>query len=148
MTWNLIYILGWIHRKWGESQFVKFIEGLYDNAKLRTKTILALSIAFVIGCIGLCSVSEAEYGEASFSGMPASVSAAYSLINGDAKTYDNELTNRADYLSTTPYTTVTLPPLSAVPDVIFHSDITSDPMHWKNQHLCLYYNKQFIWIEE
>ena len=148
MTWNLIYILGWIHRKWGGSQFVKFIEGIYDNTKLRTRTLLALSIAFVIGCTGLCTVSEAEYGQAIFSGMPTSVSAAYSLVNGDAKTYDRELTERAEYLSTIPDTTVPLSPLSATPEIIFHSDITTDPTHWKNQHLCLYYNKQFIWIEE
>ena len=148
MTWNLIYIMGWIHRKWGDTPIIKTISGVYDNAKLRTRTLFALCVAFVIGCVGLCTVSEAEYGSADFSGMPASVSATYSLLNGDAKTYDQELTERAEYLSTTPETSIALPPLSAVPEVIFHSDITSDPSHWKNQHLCLFYNKQFIWIEE
>ena len=148
MAWNLIYIMGWIHKKWDNCQIVKILEGIYDDAKLRTRTILALSIAFVIGCIGLCTVSESEYGQANFSGMPASISATYSLINGDAKTYDKELTERANLLSTTPEIDVPLPPLSAIPEVIFHSDITSDPSHWKNQHLCLYYNKQFLWIEE
>ena len=26
----------------------------------------------------------------------------------------------------------------------FHSDITNDPYHWKNIHLCMFYNKYMI----
>ena len=96
----------------------------------------------------MCTVTEAERGQTSFSNLPAGASAVYSLVTGEAATYDKELTERNEYLSTTPEVQVKVKPLSAIPEVIFHSDITSDPYDWHNQHLGLYYNKQFIWIEE
>jgi hypothetical protein len=148
MTWNIFYLMGWIHRKWGHKDFWKKFECLYESAKTRHISAIVASIAFAIGCVGLCNVTETEYGQVNFSGLPAGASATYSLINGDAKTYDEELTYRATYLSSTEKNSVCLPPLSAIPEVIFHSDITEDPYHWKNQHLCLYYNKQYIWIEK
>ena len=147
MTWNLIYFMGWLNRKFGEAKILKVFAGIYDNTACRNKLTIAIVIAFCIGCIGLCNVTEKENGGASFSNLPAGVSATYSLITGEASAYDKELSDRAEYLSATTETTVVVPELSVTPEIIFHSDITKDPTHWKNQHLCLYYNKQFIYIE-
>lgn len=147
MTWNLIYTLGWLHRKFGETKILKGFAGIYDNTACRNKIAIAIVIAFCIGCIGLCNVTEKEDGGADFSNLPAGAGAVYSLITGEAVTYDKELSDRAEYLSNTTETAVVVPELSVMPEVIFHSDITKDPTHWKNQHLELYYGKQFISIE-
>ena len=147
MTWNLIYIMGWIHQKFGETAFVKGFAKIYENNKSRTIIITTMSLLFIIGSIGLCTVTEKEDGGAQFSDLPAGASAIYSLITQDAQTYDNELSNRAAYLSTTLENHIALPPLSVNPELIFHSDITEDPAHWKNRHLEIYYNKELIWIE-
>ncbi len=148
MTWNLIYLMGWIHRKWGDRELLKKFECIYDSAKLRKIILSCGVIFFAVGSIGLCQVSEAEHGSAAFSGLPAGASAVYSLVTNDAKTYDIEMTERSEYLAGTSSSEVALKPLSATPEVIFHSDITSDPYDWRNQHLALYYNKSLIWIEE
>ena len=148
MTWNLIYLMGWIHRKWGARPIFKKFEGIYDNANLRKIILSCGVILFAVGSIGLCRVSEAEHGKAAFSNLPAGASAVYSLVSGEATTYDREMTERAEYLASTPDNEIALKPLSATPDVIFHSDITSDPHDWRNHHLALYYNKALIWIEE
>lgn len=77
--------------------------------------IMSCTIIFAISCVGLCKVSEGENGGADFSNMPLSVSATYSLINGDAKQYDKECRERAEYLSGTEEKGVTLAPLSVTP---------------------------------
>ncbi len=145
MTLNLIYLMGWIHRKWGETPLIKKIMGIYDSAKSRTITVSCLMIFFAIGCIGLCTVSEGtDEKSAEFGGLPMSVGATYSIINGDAAAYNNEINARIDLLLNTADTDVTVSPLSVTPNVIFHTDITTDPSHWKNQHLAMFYHKNSV----
>lgn len=148
MTWNLIYLMGWVHRKWGEATIIKKFAEIYDSAATLRKIVAILVLLFGIGCVGLCTVTESAEGGANFTNLPAGASAMYSLINGDAATYDKELTDRAEHLANSTETSIALPALSATPELIFHSDITTDPAHWKNRHLEIYYNKEFIWIEE
>lgn len=148
MTWNLIYLMGWLHRKWGDRPLLKKFEKIYDNNKLSKIILSCCVIFFAIGSIGLCQVSESEYGKADFTKLPAGASAVYSLVTGDAAIYDNEMTERSEYLSSTSDNEVALKPLTSTPEVIFHSDITADPYDWRNQHLALYYNKALIWIQE
>ena len=144
MTFNLIYFMGWLSRRKSDTGFVKFLNSIYDNTKKRTCCIISAVMIFAVGCIGLCTVTEGENGNAEFSELPLSVSATISLINGDAGTYDRECTDRAEYLSITDEQIIELAPLSVRPEVIFHTDITEDPAHWKNMHLAKYYNKVSI----
>lgn len=144
MIFNLVYILGYIGKKYGDSlvlcKFARFFEMKHE----RFVFIMSCTIIFAISCVGLCKVSEGENGGADFSNMPLSVSATYSLINGDAKQYDKECRERAEYLSGTEEKGVTLAPLSVTPAPIFHTDITADPLHWKNAHLALFYGKDWV----
>ena len=148
MIWNLIYLMGWIHRKWGHTSALMKFEKLYDSPRYLKNAVICGTLIFAVGCVGLCRVSESEYGKAAFSNLPAGAGAVYSLVTKEARTYDSEMTARAEYLSTVSDTQVVLKPLSATPEIIFHSDITTDPYDWRNQHLSLYYNKELIWIEE
>ena len=148
MTWNLIYLMGWIHKKWGDKPLLVKFEKIYDNANTLKTSVICGVLLFAVGSIGLCKVSESEYGKAAFTNLPAGASAVYSLVTGDAKEYDLEMTKRAEYLASTSDTQVKVEALSVTPGVIFHSDITTDPYDWRNQHLSLFYNKELIWIEE
>lgn len=131
------------------------VNNFYDKIKAsRKNAILALAIslcAFVIACIGCIEVGETEYksGDAGFSNLPLSATAALSLLNGDAKIYDAELTARDEYLTSTSDDEqfITVPALSKRPAPIFHSDITDDAGDWHNAHLAMYYRKECVWTE-
>ena len=133
----------------------KVIDCFFEKIKAsRKNTLLALAIslcAFVIACIGCIEVGETEYksGDAGFGKLPLSAAATLSLINGDAKTYDCELTARDEYLRSTgdDEQFVTVPALSKRPAPIYHSDITDDPGDWHNAHVAMYYRKECIWME-
>ena len=135
--------------------FEKVIDSFFEKIKAsRKNALLALAIslcAFVIACIGCIEVGETEYksGDAGFSQLPLSAAATLSLINGDAKTYDCELTARDEYLRSTDDDEqfVTVPALSKRPAPIYHSDITDDPGDWHNAHVAMYYRKECIWTE-
>ena len=135
--------------------FEKVIDSFFEKIKAsRKNALLALAIslcAFVIACIGCIEVGETEYksGDAGFDKLPLSAAATLSLINGDAKTYDCELTARDEYLRSTDDDEqfVTVPSLSKLPAPIYHSDITDDPGDWHNAHVAMYYRKECIWTE-
>lgn len=135
--------------------FEKVIDSFFEKIKAsRKNALLALAIslcAFVIACIGCIEVGETEYksGDAGFGNLPLSAAATLSLINGDAKTYDCELTARDEYLRSTDDDEqfVTVPALSKRPAPIYHSDITDDPGDWHNAHVAMYYRKECIWTE-
>ena len=135
--------------------FEKVIDSFFEKIKAsRKNALLALAIslcAFVIACIGCIEVGETEYksGDAGFGNLPLSAAATLSLINGDAKTYDCELTARDEYLRSTgdDEQFVTVPALSKRPAPIYHSDITDDPGDWHNAHVAMYYRKECIWTE-
>lgn len=159
ITFNLIYFLGWIGNKTKTEKRHIFLDDIVNNffekiKASRKNTLLALAIslcAFVIACIGCIEVGETEYksGDAGFSQLPLSAAATLSLINGDAKTYDCELTARDEYLRSTgdDEQFVTVPALSKRPAPIYHSDITDDPGDWHNAHVAMYYRKECIWTE-
>ena len=133
----------------------KVIDCFFEKIKAsRKNALLALAIslcAFIIACIGCIEVGETEYksGDAGFGKLPLSAAATLSLINGDAKTYDCELTARDEYLRSTSDDEqfVTVPALSKRPAPIYHSDITDDPGDWHNAHVAMYYRKECIWTE-
>ena len=151
---NLMYFLGWISKKYGDTTIVKNLEEFFGKIKTDSKKLLvSLSVClfvFLVTCIGLIDVTESEYGNgnASFSNMPMSMAAAYSLVSGAARDYDAELDARVEYLLSTDEKHVELKPLSVYPEPIFHTEITEDAAHWKNAHLALFYGKEGIWLAE
>lgn len=155
IAFNLMYFLGWLGKRCGSSDFLKAVTAFFGKIKKdgkRIYTALAICIcSFVIACVGSIEVGETEYksGDAGFSNLPLSASATLSLISGDARTYDAELTARDEYLRSTgdDEQFVTVPALTKCPAPIFHSDITDDPGDWHNAHLAMYYRKECIWTE-
>ncbi|MCC8029489.1 MAG: DUF6056 family protein [Lachnospiraceae bacterium] len=150
MTINLIYIMGWLHRRHGEREGIRHFSEFYENKKRRTAGVAAAMLIFAVGCVGIVSVDESEdgSGQAAFSDLPLSVDALYAVVNGSAAQYDIELCDRAEYLLASEEDDVTVAPLSVTPSPIFHTDITTDAADWKNQHLALYYGKSSIRLSE
>lgn len=154
VTFNLVYFYGYIHRRFGESSFIKEMEKAWDRFCESPKKIYAAAgvcmLLFVVASLGTISVteSESESGKAVFSNMPLSMSAVLSLADGEAKAYDEALTARHEYLSDTSEEKVVVAPLPCHPDPIFHSDITEDAGNWENSHLAEFYHKQEIRLEK
>lgn len=148
MSFNLIYLMGYLGKKYGNTLVMVKFARFYEIAEQRFVYVIVCTILFIISCVGICKVTESEDGGAHFSGMPLSVSAAYSLLNGEAKQYDLECNGRVEYLNNCEESEVVLAPLSVKPEVIFHTDITTDPTDWRNAHMAIYYNKALVRISE
>ncbi|MCR4926907.1 MAG: DUF6056 family protein [Lachnospiraceae bacterium] len=144
MPINLIYFMGYLHNRFKGRLFERLMTLPFEKAKAGKVFFLGCLAIFSVCCVGLVNVEQSEDGGAVFTNIPMSVSATISLLNGDAKKYDAEMNARAEYLLGTDETDIVLEPLSATPEVLFHSDITPDPYHWKNIHLCMFYNKYMI----
>lgn len=144
MGFNLIYLMGYLSHRFKDSVFDRFMETAYKKMVVSPAVTLTLIFCFIVGCVGRVKVDANEEQRITFENLPASVSATYSLINGEAKQYDKELSDRIRILENCDEPEIEVAPLSAAPEVIFHSDITNDPAHWKNQHLSLYYGIERI----
>lgn len=138
---NLFYFCGWLRRRCPGNIMERISDKLFGRDSYLNRYALILVLAFAIGCLGLWQVSEGEKGQAVFNTQPLCVSAAYSLLKGEARLYDRELTERASFLASQPEgATVIIPALSVYPQALTHSEITEDPMDFKNEHLALFYH--------
>ena len=74
-----------------------------------------------------------------------SVSASMSLVNGEAKQYNQENEIRMDLLNSAE-PNVKLAPFSVKPYVIYFDDI-SDPPDWKNTCVEIYFKKESVTLK-
>ena len=80
--------------------------------------------------------------------MPASVSAVYSLANGEAAQYDDEAWERY-FLYTDPLKEeVVVSEFSVKPEILFHSDITENPKNWKNRCVKKFFGKKSVRVKK
>lgn len=150
MTLNLIYLMGWLHSRFGDKPVLKALERAYETPRRIKYAAAVFACVFAVGCVGLTNITESdsERGSAVFGDMPMSVSAAMSLIKGDAAEYDRELNERDEFLSQTKERDVTVKPLTVTPEVIFHTDITEDPEYWINKMLADYYGLDSVRLQK
>lgn len=104
--------------------------------------VMGLSITLL--SFGAVEVNEDAEKNIHLSNMPFTASAAYSLLSGEAKAYDEEINERIRLLNESKEPHILLEPLKHQPEVIFHSDITEDPEIWKNRHYAQYYHKKSV----
>lgn len=151
---NLLYFLGWLEKRFGDAPLLKALEragaAVKENRRHALGALAVCLSAFFIACVGRIAVAETEYrsGSAAFKNMPISLSAVYSLATGEAKQYDAELTARDEYLSSCAEETAAVPSLTVHPELIFHTDITTDPKDWRNAHVAMFYHKEAVWLAE
>lgn len=70
------------------------------------------------------------------------------LLNGDAATYNREMTERTNLLMTSSADTLYLMPLSGHPQTLFLEDLTSNPEHLWNRCMAGYFGKKAIYLVE
>ena len=108
-------------------------------------------IAFFIFCFsvagGISIEAEVDVdgkAQVEIKELPATLSACYVLLNGEAKQFDKESWERYAIYSDDSIKEVEVTPFSVTPDIIFHSDITEDKNNWKNQCVKKYFDKKSV----
>lgn len=109
---------------------------------------LSKGYAFVMAlvlCVGLCGYKphgEILYGPQNLAGM----SAAMSIVTGEAAQYDAEMTAREVVLNDDTQKEITLAPLTVVPEVFMDDLVIPDAVYDVRPSLCWYYQKDVIHI--
>lgn len=73
-----------------------------------------------------------------------SVSAAASLMSGEAEEYQKEQEKRLEILEDTDQPDAVLKEFSEKPYLLFYEDIEADPKNWKNLRMSDYYRKNTV----
>lgn len=108
-----------------------------DFVSLRRGAALAGACLMLLGCFGYKQPEDKLYGLQNMAG----VSAAISLLSGEAAQYDREMTAREALLNDPALDSVTLAPLTAVPKVLMDDLITLNAAYDVRPSLELYYGK-------
>jgi hypothetical protein len=96
-------------------------------------------------CVGLCGYKphgEVLYGPQNLAGM----SAAMSIVTGEAAQYDAEMTAREVILNDDTQKEITLAPLTVVPKVFMDDLVVPGAVYDVRPSLCWYYQKDVIHI--
>lgn len=80
--------------------------------------------------------------------MPAGLSAAYSLVTGEAQEFYAQMLERAEICRNAPDEDVVLTERTAEPWVLAYEDITTDPADWKNAGMAAYYDNASVRLED
>ena len=141
----MFYLMGWFSHRFADKLPNWHIGALYEK---RFGTIFAaFCLLFALACGGQIAVSKGENGGLAFERMPAGLSAAYSLVTGEAQEYHAQMLERAEICRNAPGEDVVLPALTAKPWVLTYLDITEDPTDWKNVGMAEYYGNASVRLQ-
>ena len=113
------------------------------SGAMRRGLLIASVCLFCIGCLGYKQNDETLYGPMNMAGG----SAALSLLTGEARRYDQEMTAREALLNDASQPVVTLSPLTAVPKVFMADLLTPGATYDVRPMLRLYYGKTAILLQ-
>ena len=116
---------------------------LHLGTNVQRGLLLGCTCLFVIGCLGFQHNGDTLYGPMNMAGG----SAAISILNGEAKQYDQEMTTRETLLNDATQPTVTLSSLSVVPQVFMDDLLSPDAVYDVRPMLCRFYGKDAILLE-
>lgn len=141
----MYYLMGWFSHKFAGKESLLPIITLYEKRFGTVFTVFCL--AFALSCGGQMVVGKGEAGGLAFERMPAGMSAAYSMLTGEAQEYHAQMLERAKICRSAPGEDVVLPPLTAEPWVLTYLDITEDPTDWKNTAMAEYYGNASVRLQ-
>ena len=129
------YLLGWFYRYLNRDQKVeiRMEDNLFSKASMTV--IASLVIMLICGSVLSVHVNPDFY---------TSTSALQDLMNGHAQEYDRQNTLRREMLKDKCVADVVLPVYTYKPDLLFFSDITTDPSDWTNEAVRRYYDKTSV----
>ena len=128
------------------SCILQIVENWHIKHFWKFYAVTALLFCFsVAGNISIAAEMDIEgSAQVEVSERPATLSACYFLLNGDAKVFDKECKERYTVYSNPAIKDVIVEPFTVTPDIIFHSDITEDPDNWKNKCIKKYFDKHSV----
>lgn len=141
----MFYLFGWFSRGFADRLPDWKIDALYEKRFGTVFAVFCLTFALVVG--GQIAVGKGEDGRLAFSHMPAGLSAAYSLVTGEAQAYHAQMLERAEICCSAPGQDVVLHVRTAEPWVLAYEDITTDPTDWKNEGMAAYYGNASVRLE-
>ncbi|NLV58795.1 MAG: hypothetical protein GXY67_08485 [Clostridiales bacterium] len=109
-------------------------------APVKQGLVLASALVLVVGCLGYKRPADKTYGLPNLAGM----SAALSIVTGEARQYDREMTAREVLLNDASQPEITLSPLSVVPELFMKDQLTLDAGETVRLMLQKYYGKTAI----
>ena len=142
----MFYLFGWFSRRFADRLPDGKIGMLYEKRFGTVFIVFCLTFALAVG--GQIAVGKAEDGGLAFSHMPAGLSAAYSLVTGEAQAYHAQMLERAEICRSAPGQDVVLSARTAEPWVLAYKDITTDPADWKNAGMAAYYGNASVRLGE
>lgn len=145
----LFYCLGYLSRQSARlPRLLNALDELCNFYKRRFGTVfIAFCLIFTASCVGVCTITKGVDGSPAVAHLPAGVSAAQSLLNGEAKAFYTEMLERDQLCRSSEERDIVLSPLSAAPYVLAYMDITEDPNDWKNLCMAQYYEKNSITLQ-
>lgn len=144
-----IYAVGYLEKRYkiSKNSFIASISVWVQGRKIMI--VLNVTLLLLFAMVGQIRVINGENRSPSFSNLPVTVSAVYSILKGDAKQFDLEYKERLIILENDDIKKAKLKEYSVKPELLFHSDITEDKKHWRNLHVARYYQKmQVVLMEE
>lgn len=132
------YVTGFVRRVWMK-------QGVSEAEMTAGAGFSASEMWCILGCVlffamasALTVIPEPYYFTAS--------SAVTDLMNGSAKAYGDALKERAE-LYNSGEKNIVVEPLPAQPELLYFSDIKSDPEDWENRGLCRFYGLESVMVE-
>ena len=123
---NMIYLYGWYWRRYGEKKIAERDFFCYHAASFG-------AACFIFGITAAVNLDTYT-----------SVSAAASLMSGEAEEYQKEQEKRLEILEDTDQPDAVLKEFSEKPYLLFYEDIEADPKNWKNLRMSDYYRKNTV----
>lgn len=145
LTLTVCYVTGWAQKRLEGAGIaeakakVSKEAALFPNSKAskedaispNSKAAVAACIAFLFVGSVLCVIPNPEYYTFSM--------AAVDIINGNAKTYAQAMTERIEIYNNSTGMDVEVPPLPVKPKLLCTSDISEDSEDWINLGVCRFY---------
>jgi len=143
---NLFYWIGFIIAKTQSSSILLKESDIFKKKNVVIYSLLLLFL-FCTACVGHIDIAaemQDSGAKVEITGLPASLSAAYSIVTGEAAQYDKEAWQRYQAYSDPKQSHVVVEPFTVRPDILFHADITANKKNWKNQCVKKFFGKQSV----
>ena len=129
------YLLGWFYRYLNRDRKAEIHTADSHFSRASMTVIVSLAVMLLWGSALSVHVNPDFY---------TSTSALQDLLNGHAQEYDRQNTARREMLKDKSVTDAVLPAYTYKPDLLFFSDITTDPSDWTNEAVRRYYDKTSV----
>ncbi|MBR5547509.1 MAG: hypothetical protein IKU70_11090 [Clostridia bacterium] len=139
----VLYWMGWLARQ-KEYRTAYAAIGTSRKDGLRIGALAAAIVLLIVGCLSYRPDKEAEQGLQNM----ASLSALRSLLNGDAKAYDEAMSKRDAALNDPAQPEVVLEPVEDIPEAFMGDALESDNLEYVLNLYAEYYEKQRVTVAE